>query len=227
MVACTLRSSPKPLRKRSVARSSSSTDPASIGSVEARVGQRAEHGLAQQQDLGEQLGARLIDVAMDQVLQPTGFALELRQDLVGLAHLAHVVPGCAEHLGAVPDQAASTITTAELSAAIDRIRQRIGIARERRRLVAARPASSPDCSYLVPRGVSEPGHSTPWMGRPMTAFLLRRAIQALKRTGSPALPGPYGFEIHAMITSVLATVERRVTPNTNRRQTAARLDTDA
>ena len=67
------------------------------------VGQRAQHRLAQQQDLGEQVGARLVDVAVDQVLQPPGLAFEQRQDAVGLAHLAHVVPGRAEHLGAVPD----------------------------------------------------------------------------------------------------------------------------
>ena len=66
-------------------------------------GQRAEHRFAQQQDLGEQFRARLVDVAMDQVLQAAGFALQQRQDLVGLPHLPHVVPGRAEHLGAVPD----------------------------------------------------------------------------------------------------------------------------
>jgi len=37
MVAWTPRNSPKPFRKRSVTRSSSSTDPDSIGSVDARV----------------------------------------------------------------------------------------------------------------------------------------------------------------------------------------------
>ena len=68
-------------------------------------GEGAEHGLAQQQDLGEQLGARLVDVAMDQVLQPAGFALQQRQNLVGFPHLPHVVPGRTEHLGAVPDHA--------------------------------------------------------------------------------------------------------------------------
>ena len=67
-------------------------------------GQRAEHGLAQQQDLGEQLRARLVDVAVDQVLQAAGFAFQQRQDPVGFAHLADVVPGRAEHLRAVPDQ---------------------------------------------------------------------------------------------------------------------------
>ena len=67
-------------------------------------GQGAEHRFAQQQDLGEQFGARLVDVAMDQVLQPAGLALQQRQDLVGLPHLPDVVPGRAEHLGAVPDQ---------------------------------------------------------------------------------------------------------------------------
>ena len=67
-------------------------------------GQRAEHRLAQQQDFGEQFRARLVDVAVDQVLQAAGLAFEQRQDLVGLAHLPHVVPGRAQHLGAVPDQ---------------------------------------------------------------------------------------------------------------------------
>ncbi len=46
-----------------------------------RVGRRArgegaEHRLAQQQDLGEQFRARLVDVAMDQVLQAAGLALQ-------------------------------------------------------------------------------------------------------------------------------------------------------
>ena len=67
-------------------------------------GQGAEHRFAQQQDLGEQVGARLVDVAMDQVLQPAGFAFQQRQDLVGLPHLPDVVPGRTQHLGAVPDQ---------------------------------------------------------------------------------------------------------------------------
>ena len=56
-------------------------------------GERAEHRFAQQQDLGEQFGARLVDVAMDQVLQPAGFAFQQRQDLVGFPHLPDVVPG--------------------------------------------------------------------------------------------------------------------------------------
>ena len=72
--------------------------------VRGARGQRAEHRFAQQQDLGEQFGARLVDVAMDQVLQPAGFAFQQRQDLVGFPHLPDVVPGRAEHLGAVPDQ---------------------------------------------------------------------------------------------------------------------------
>ena len=37
MVAWTPRNSPKPLKKRSVTRSSSFTDPDSVGSIEARV----------------------------------------------------------------------------------------------------------------------------------------------------------------------------------------------
>ncbi len=57
------------------------------------AGQRAEHRLAQQQDLGKQIRTRLVDVAMDQVLQPAGLAFQQRQDLVGLAHLPDVVPG--------------------------------------------------------------------------------------------------------------------------------------
>ena len=67
-------------------------------------GQRAEHRFAQQQDLGEQFRARLIDVAMDQVLQAAGFAFQARQDLVGFPHLPDILPGRTEHLGAVPDQ---------------------------------------------------------------------------------------------------------------------------
>ena len=93
-------------------------------------GQRAEHRFAQQQDLGEQFRARLVDVAMDQVLQPAGFAFQQRQDLVGFPHLADVVPGRTEHLARRSRScAASTSTTAEFSAAIDRMRQRIGTAR--------------------------------------------------------------------------------------------------
>ena len=72
--------------------------------VRGARGQRAEHRFAQQQDLGEQFGARLVDVAMDQVLQPAGFAFQQRQDLVGIPHLPDVVPGRTQHLGAVPDQ---------------------------------------------------------------------------------------------------------------------------
>ena len=72
--------------------------------VRGAVGQRAEHGFAQQQDLGEQFRARLVDVAMDQVLQPAGFAFQQRQDLVGFPHLADIFPGRTQHLGAVPDQ---------------------------------------------------------------------------------------------------------------------------
>jgi len=67
-------------------------------------GQRAQHRLAQQEDLGKQFGTRLIDVAVNQVLQPAGFAFEPRQDLVGLADLPHILPRRAQHLGAVPDQ---------------------------------------------------------------------------------------------------------------------------
>ena len=66
-------------------------------------GQGAQYRLAQQQYLGEQLRARLVDVAVDQILQAAGFALQERQDLVGFPHLANIVPGRAEHLGAVPD----------------------------------------------------------------------------------------------------------------------------
>ncbi len=70
----------------------------------AAVAQRAEHLAVQAQDLGEDLGARLVDVAMDQVLQPARLALERDQQLVGFPHLADVLPGAAEHVGAVPDQ---------------------------------------------------------------------------------------------------------------------------
>ena len=72
--------------------------------VRGARGERAEHRFAQQQDLGEQFRARLVDVAMDQVLQPAGFAFQQRQDLVGFPHLPDVVPGRTQHLGAVPDQ---------------------------------------------------------------------------------------------------------------------------
>ena len=41
---------------------------------------------------------------MNQILQPAGFALQQRQDLVGLTHLPHVIPGRTQHLGAVPYQ---------------------------------------------------------------------------------------------------------------------------
>jgi hypothetical protein len=67
--------------------------------------ERAEHRLAQQQDLGEQFRAWLIDVAMDQVLQAAGFTLQQRQDLVGFPHPANVVPGRTQNPGAAPDQA--------------------------------------------------------------------------------------------------------------------------
>src|SRR5579863_5702046 len=40
---------------------------------------------------------------MYQVLQSAGLALQACQDLVGLPHLPHVIPGRAEHLNAVPD----------------------------------------------------------------------------------------------------------------------------
>ena len=48
--------------------------------------------------------ARLIDVAVDQVLQAAGLAFEQNQKLVGFAHRSHVVPGAAENVGAVPDK---------------------------------------------------------------------------------------------------------------------------
>ncbi len=72
--------------------------------VRGARGQGAEHRFAQQQDLGEQLRTRLVDVAVDQVLQAAGFAFQRCQDLVGFPDLADIVPGRAQHLGAVPDQ---------------------------------------------------------------------------------------------------------------------------
>ena len=70
----------------------------------AAVAQGAEDLAVQPQDFGEHLLARLIDIAMDQVLQAARLAFELDQQLVGFAHLPHFVPGAAEHVGAVPDQ---------------------------------------------------------------------------------------------------------------------------
>ena len=67
-------------------------------------GQGAENASRSMRYLGEQFRAWLIDVAMDQVLQVAGLALEPRQDLVGLPHLPHVIPGRTEHLDAVPYQ---------------------------------------------------------------------------------------------------------------------------
>jgi hypothetical protein len=58
----------------------------------------------QAEDFGEHLLARLVDVAVDQILQAAGFAFQEDQELVGFAHPADVVPGAAEHVGAVPDQ---------------------------------------------------------------------------------------------------------------------------
>ncbi len=58
----------------------------------------------QPQDLGEHLLVGLIDVAVDEVLQPAGLAFEQDQQLVGFAHPADLAPGVAERVGAVPDQ---------------------------------------------------------------------------------------------------------------------------
>jgi hypothetical protein len=66
-------------------------------------GQRAEHRFPQQEDFRKQLRARLIDVAMDQVLQAAGLALHHRQDLVGLANLADFIPGAVQPPRAGPD----------------------------------------------------------------------------------------------------------------------------
>ena len=65
-------------------------------------GEGARDRFAQQQYLGEQFRTRLVDVAMDQVLQAAGFALQQRQNLVRLPYLPDVVPGRTEHLSAVP-----------------------------------------------------------------------------------------------------------------------------
>ena len=64
----------------------------------------SENDLAQMRYLVEQFRTRLIDVAMDQVLQVAGLTLEQRQDLVGFPHLPHVIPGRTEYLDAVPYQ---------------------------------------------------------------------------------------------------------------------------
>ena len=66
--------------------------------------QGAEHRLAQQQDLGEGLGARLVDVLMDEALQPAGLGAEQREQHVGLADLANVGPGRGEYLRAARQQ---------------------------------------------------------------------------------------------------------------------------
>jgi hypothetical protein len=70
----------------------------------AAIAQRAQNLAMQPEDLGQHLLAGLIDVAMDQVLQAARLALQLDQELVGFAHLADIVPGAAENIGAVPDQ---------------------------------------------------------------------------------------------------------------------------
>ena len=72
---------------------SSGTAADSIGSAAPRVFKRAEHRLAQQQDLGEGLRARLVDVLVDEALQPAGFGAEQREQRVRLADLANVGPG--------------------------------------------------------------------------------------------------------------------------------------
>ena len=59
----------------------------------AAVAQRAQHLAVQPQDLGEHLLVRLVDVAVDQVLQPARLAFEQDQQLVGFAHLPDLVPG--------------------------------------------------------------------------------------------------------------------------------------
>ena len=102
MVDWTARSSSKPLRKRSVTRSQLRHRSGQHRVGRRARGQRAQNRVAQQQNLREKFGARLIDVAMDQVLQAAGLVLEQRQDLVQFAHLPDVVPGRAEHRDAVP-----------------------------------------------------------------------------------------------------------------------------
>src|SRR5262249_27713511 len=107
----------------------------------------------QSQNFGEDFLARLIDVAMDQVLQTAGFAFEQNQKLVGFAYRSHVVPGAAETVGAVPDNAARMTATVALSAAIDNRRHLIGSTRttlsvSRSRLRRGRAFRVADCSSL-------------------------------------------------------------------------------
>ena len=105
---------------------------------------------------------------MDQVVQPAGFALQHRQDLLDSRTCR--TSSQAEPGNWAPFQimAASTTTTAEFSAAIDRIRQRIGTARssptmpERPR--AARPAGRSAVSCCL--GAAKPVHSTWRTNRP-------------------------------------------------------------
>ena len=65
--------------------------------------ERAEHGFAQQQNLREHFRIGLVDVAVNQVLQPAGLALQHREDAVGIADLAHLVPRRRQDPRAVPD----------------------------------------------------------------------------------------------------------------------------
>jgi len=128
MVACTARSSPKPLRKRSVTRSSCSTSP--IASGRSRRGWSACRArLRAAAGSRRTVPAWLIDVAMDQVLEAAGFAFQARQDLVGFPHLPNIFQAEPSTWAPFHISAASTTTTAEFKAAIDRMRQRIGTAR--------------------------------------------------------------------------------------------------
>jgi hypothetical protein len=70
----------------------------------ATIAQRAQNLAMQSQNFRQDLLVGLIDVAMDQILKAACLAFQLDQKLVGLTHLAHVVPGPAQNVGAVPDQ---------------------------------------------------------------------------------------------------------------------------
>ena len=56
----------------------------------------------QSQDFRKHLLVRLIDVAVNQVLQAARFALELHEKPVRLAHPSDVIPGAAEHVRPFP-----------------------------------------------------------------------------------------------------------------------------
>src|SRR3954470_16203791 len=131
MVAWTARSSPNPLRKRSVTRSSSSTEPDSIGSVDARVvkvpstASRNSRISANSSGLGW-----LMYLWIRFCSRPVSLSSSARilSDSRTCRTSSHAEPRICAPLQIMP---ASTTTTSEFSPAIDRIRQRIGTERTR------------------------------------------------------------------------------------------------